>query len=241
MSYPERIIPDDTETGVVALHLKRYVFALPYCEGKQVLDAACGAGYGTAALAAVAQRVVGIDASAEAIAYARERYETANVEFEQMDATRLRLADESLDVVCSFETIEHLQDRDAFLAEVVRVLRPGGTLLVSTPQARETTLQPANPHHHVEYSRQDFEELLRRFFTGVELFGQRRIQTRRHRLLQRLDVLGLRRRLVVLRRVSVLVGTAPTAEVTLDGVVIDRSGLDHATELVAVCTGPRRR
>lgn len=240
MSFPERIVPDETSPGIVALHLKRYVFAETYCAGRVVLDAACGTGYGAAHLASVALRVVGVDADAETIAYARRRYAAANVSFEVMDVASLGLEDASFDVVCSFETIEHLADRDAFLAEVARVLRPDGVFLVSTPRAARTVERPDNPYHHVEYDRADFERLLASRFEQVELYGQRRLQTRRHRALQRLDVLGLRRRLPWLGRAAPLVGTAATADVTLDGIAISRGDLDRATELVAVCTRPRR-
>lgn len=240
MTFPERIVPDEEPAGVVALHLKRYVFAEPFCAGKTVLDAACGTGYGSARLGAVAARVLGVDVDADAVAYARRRYGADNVEFDAMDVAALRLDDASFDVVVSFETIEHLPDRDAFLREVVRVLRPSGTLVVSTPNVPRTTERPANPFHRVEYSRADFERLLSGFFAHVELWGQRRLQTRRHRALQRLDVLGLRRRLAFLRRAAPLVGTAPTAEVTLEGIAIEREGLERAGELVAVCSGPRR-
>jgi SAM-dependent methyltransferase len=239
MSYPERIVPDEEPTGIVALHLKRYLFAEPYCAGKVVLDAGCGTGYGSAELARVAGRVVGVDVDADAVAYARSRYGGENVEFEAMDVASLAFDDASFDVVVSFETIEHLPDRDAFLREVARVLRPEGTFVVSTPNAPRTTEQPENPHHRVEYSREDFEHLLSDRFARVELYGQRRLQTLRHRALQRLDVLGLRRRLTFLRRAAPLVGTAPTAEVTLDGIVIERDAIERATELVAVCTAPR--
>ena len=61
MAYPERIVPDATPAGVVALHLKRYDFARAYCDGADVLDAGCGVGYGTAYLAEVAASVVGVD------------------------------------------------------------------------------------------------------------------------------------------------------------------------------------
>ena len=59
--------------------------------------------------------------------------------------------------------------------------------------------------------------------------------------MQRLDVLGLRRRLPFLRRASALLGTAPMAEVTADGIVIEPGRIDGATELVAVCHEPLRR
>jgi len=89
-------------------------------------------------------------------------------------------------------------------------------------------------------SASDFERILRDHFAEVELYGQRRLQTRRHRLVQRLDVLGLRRRLPFLRPAARLLGTAPMADVTLDEIVIARGDLGRASELVAVCAGPRR-
>jgi SAM-dependent methyltransferase len=239
MTYPERIVPDREQPGIVALHLKRYVFASAYCEGKNVLDAACGVGYGSAELARVATGVVGVDVDAETVDYARERYADDNVRFETMDVAALQFEAGSFDVVVSFETIEHVADGDAFLGEVVRVLRPSGRFIVSTPNAPRTTTSPDNPFHRIEYSRSDFEDVLSARFENVELFGQRRLQTRRHRALQRIDVLGLRRRLAFVRRGAALVGTAATVDVTLDGIVISREGLDRATELVAVCTGPR--
>lgn len=236
MSYPERIVPDESEPGIVALHLKRYVFAEPWCRGKDVLDLACGVGYGTAYLAGFARRVVGVDVSEDAIEYARRRYAAPNIEYAVADAAALPFEADSFDAVCSFETIEHLPDREAYLAEVARVLRPAGTFVVSTPNARETTDHPDNPFHTVELDRADFEALLGRYFENVNVYGQRRLRTRRHQTMRRLDVLGLRRRFSFLRRASVIVGTAPTAEVTLDGIVIDRSDLEHAGVLVAVCT-----
>ena len=235
MAYPERIVPDETSPGIVALHLKRYEFAAPWCRDRAVLDAGCGVGYGAAHLAEVAASVVGVDRDEDAIAYARERYARPNVEFRVGDLLGLDLADGSFDVVCSFETIEHVEDIDAFLAEVVRVLRPEGVFLVSTPRVDDTTASPENPFHRVELSPGDFEGFLRRSFRDVELYGQRRLQTARHRLVQRVDVLGLRKRLAFLRPTSRLLGTVPMAEVTSDGIVIEPGGLERASELVAVC------
>lgn len=239
MSHPERIVPDEVEPGVVALHVKRYAFAAPWCEGLEVLDAGCGVGYGTAVLAETAERVVGGDIDERSIAYARTRYAQPNVEFVVLDADALPFAGRSFDTVCAFEVIEHVADPEALVHEAARVLRPAGTFVVSTPRADETTHEPENPFHRVEYSRADFETLLGHAFARVELYGERRVQTLAHRVLQRLDVLGLRRRSAIIRRASVLTGTPAVAHLTLDDVAITRDGVDSADVLVAVCTQPR--
>jgi SAM-dependent methyltransferase len=241
MGYPERIVPDHTSPGPLAIHEKRYRFALPYCEGKRVLDGACGVGYGTALLADHASEVVGVDIDADAIAYARSRYARPNVEFRVEDLLAPKLDDRSFDVVCSFETIEHVPDREAYLAQVARVLRDDGVFVVSTPRADETTVSPENPFHFVEYSRRDIQKLLEDHFADVEIFGQRRLQTRRHRVLQRLDVLGLRRRVGLVRSLGKLAtGTEPTQDVSLEGIAIDGNDVDTADVIVAVCRAPRR-
>lgn len=240
MSYPERILPDETEPGVVALHLKRYDFALQWCDGREVLDVACGAGYGSALLATVARRVVGGDVDAGSVAYAKERYARPNAEFLVLDATSLPFGDRAFDTFCSFETIEHVDEPQRVVAEAARVLRDDGTFLVSTPQVAVTTTSPENPFHRIELSRTDFAALLDEHFADVELLGQRRIETRRHRTLRRLDILGLRRRSAALRRASALTGTRAIEHVRLDDIVIAADGVERAAELYAVCRRPRR-
>ena len=145
MAYPERIVPDETPPGPVAIHEKRYRFALPHCTGKRVLDAACGVGYGTALLADTAAEVVGVDVSEDAIAYARSRYARPNVEFRVEDLLRPHLDDRSFDVVCSFETIEHLPDRETYLEHVGRVLRDDGVLHRVHAARRRDDRDPGQP------------------------------------------------------------------------------------------------
>jgi SAM-dependent methyltransferase len=234
MTHPERIIPDETSAGILALHLKRYAFARSFTEGKEVLDAACGVGYGTSYLAVTSARVVGVDVDAETVAYARRRYAAPNVEFRQMDVTRLELPDASFDVVVSFETLEHVADAGAAVREAARVLRGDGVYVVSTPRVETTSSNPENPFHATEYSPDDFAALLGMAFPEVDLYGQRRLETRRHRLLRHLDVVGLRRRIHV-SRASTLTGSPATTNLTLDDIAIERGALDRASEIVAVC------
>jgi SAM-dependent methyltransferase len=239
MTYPERIIPDETEGGVLALHLKRYAFAAPFCTGRDVLDAACGVGYGSAYLADVAQTVTAVDVSEDAVGYARRRYGGATISFETMDVHRLDLPADSIDTVCAFEMIEHVERPEDVLREFGRVLRPDGTLVISTPRAARSTAAPDNPHHRQEWARDDFEALLRGHYEDVEVYAQRRLQTGAHRLAQRLDVAGLRRRFRFLRRASRALGTPALEDLTLDDVVIDQRSFADATEIVAVCRRPR--
>jgi 2-polyprenyl-3-methyl-5-hydroxy-6-metoxy-1,4-benzoquinol methylase len=241
VSYPERIVPDETEHGVVALHLVRYAFAAPHCRAKRVLDAGCGVGYGTSYLAEHgAAHVTGVDIDADSVAYAQERYAAPNVEFLVGDLRALGLDAASFDAVVSFEVIEHLREQEAFVDELARVLRPDGVLVLSTPNAPETNDAPDNPFHLRELSQRDFEALLRARFEEVELFGQRRRTTKRYDTAKRLDRLGVRRRLGPLRRpLAALLGTRATQDVELDDVVVAADGLEQATELVAVARRPR--
>ena len=229
-------MPDETEPGIVALHLKRYEFARPHCVGKDVLDAGCGVGYGSAFLGVTARTVLGVDVSREAIDYARARYGGENVEFAVDDLQALERTDGEFDVVVAFEVIEHLPHPERFVAQARRVVKSDGVLVVSTPRAEHGQGRPENPFHEREFSPGEFEHLLRGSFGRVDLYGQRRLQTSRHRALQRLDVLGLRRRLAFLRRASrVVTGTAPMDAVSSEGVEISQDGVDEATELIAVC------
>lgn len=240
MAHPERIVPDETSGGILALHLKRYDFARAWCDGRTVLDAACGVGYGTAYLAERAAHVTGVDIDASAVDYARARYGGADVSWVVGDVTDLPFEPGSFDVVCSFETVEHVPDPERAIAEAARVLRPDGVYVMSTPRVATTTRTPENPFHCIELSIADLSHTLSRHFAELELYGERRLETARHRLLRRLDVAGLRRRLAPPRAATRLVGSAPTAELRLDDLVIDHTDLERADVVVAVCRQPRR-
>ena len=156
-------------------HLHRYFLARDLCRGLDVLDIAAGEGYGTALLAQVARSVVGVEVSAEAVAHAADAYRGPNFRFLEGDARCLPLDDASVDAVVSFETIEHFYEHDQFLAEVRRVLRPGGRFIVSSPErdVYSPSGSSANPYHVRELSRAEFSTLLRNSFVQVRLLGQR--------------------------------------------------------------------
>ena len=170
----ERFIP--TEQGRIRLeHYHRYAMVLDLVEGKAVLDIACGEGYGSVFMADVAHTVVGVDISEEAIRHASSLYERLNLKFCQGSATNLEFQDDSFDLVVSFETIEHLAEQEQMLAEIRRVLRPNGVLVISSPN-RPIYSEESGEHnefHVKELDFQEFDELLRVKFPVIEYFGQR--------------------------------------------------------------------
>lgn len=152
-------------------HYHRYLFAAQYCGGRAVLDIACGAGYGSFVLAQVAGKVTGVDVAADVVAVAQARYGRPGLRFAHGSCLAIPLAEASVDVVVSFETIEHIAEHEAFLTEVRRVLRPGGVLLLSTPD-RPVYSPPGsepNPFHLRELDRGELSALLRTNFKHQRL------------------------------------------------------------------------
>jgi len=171
----ERVIPGQVDADLLNEHLARYAFAARLSRRKQVLDAGCGAGYGSAELARSAAGVLGIDSSAEAIAHARAEYAAPNLRFEEGDCTRLSaVADGSIDLVVAFEVIEHLENWRGFLVEARRVLAPSGQFIVSTPNRlyySETRKEAGpNPFHVHEFEFEEFGKALGEVFPHVSLF-----------------------------------------------------------------------
>jgi len=170
----ERVIPGQVDADLLNEHLARYAFAARLCGGKQVLDAGYGAGYGSAELARTAAGVLGIDRSADAVAFARAEYAAANLRFEQADCLALPAANGSIELVVAFEVIEHLEDWRGFLREVRRVLAASGQFLVSTPNklyySESRRRAGPNPFHVHEFEFEEFRAELAEVFSHVSLY-----------------------------------------------------------------------
>jgi SAM-dependent methyltransferase len=170
----ERMVPGGALNVFFQEHFERYQFARQFIAGKTVLDAGCGEGYGPDYLAEVAREVVGIDNSLDAVHNAESRYQRSNLRFMLMDATKTQFADGIFDVVCAFEILEHIPDYQDFVAEMKRVLAPGGLFIVSTPnKALQSPGQKTrSPYHFREFYLDEFADLLTSYFPQVETFGQ---------------------------------------------------------------------
>jgi O-antigen biosynthesis protein len=163
-------------TGQVEVeHLHRYFIARQMVRGLEVLDIASGEGYGSALLAQTAKSVVGVELDQRAVDHARAGYIAQNLRFEQGSAQSIPLPDQSFDCVVSFETIEHFYEQEQFLSEVRRVLRPGGKLLISSPNrdVYSPPGRPPNPYHVRELTRLEFESVLKSYFENVAILTQR--------------------------------------------------------------------
>ncbi len=176
----ERVIPGEVDIDLFNEHMARYAFAARLARGKRALDAGCGAGYGSAELARAAQSVVGIDCAADAIEFARARYQASNLVFERASCAALPYADASFDLIVAFEVIEHLSNWREFLQEARRTLAPNGQFIVSTPNkvyyGESRGDQGENPFHVHEFEFAEFRDELRNVFPYVSLFLENHVE-----------------------------------------------------------------
>jgi SAM-dependent methyltransferase len=142
-------------------HEVAYLHCVDVCAGRDVLEAGCGEGYGADLIAATARTVTAVDYDAATVAHVRARYPRVGVLAANLAA--LPMPDSALDVVVNFQVIEHLWDQPQFITECLRVLRPGGSLLISTPNRITFTPgsdTPVNPFHTRELNAAELRELL---------------------------------------------------------------------------------
>jgi ubiquinone/menaquinone biosynthesis C-methylase UbiE len=155
-------------------HLHRYALAMELAAGKNVLDIACGEGYGTNLLATKAAHVSGMDIDRSTIEKAKAKYNKNNISFTESRGENISANDHEFDLVASFETLEHLSDHASMLKEIKRVLKPGGLLIISTPDKKTYTDGRGykNPFHVKELYHDEFDALLKSEFNHVEIYNQ---------------------------------------------------------------------
>jgi SAM-dependent methyltransferase len=155
------------------IHLRAYEEAARLVEGKTVLDLGCNLGYGLKVLAARANSAAGVDVSPHAVEAAKERLGSI-ADIRLYDGTLCSFAAESFDVITSFQVIEHISNYPAYFSEITRLLRPGGMVLFTTPNASlrlDPGMKPWNPFHVREFSAPDLRKSLSTWFDVVEVSG----------------------------------------------------------------------
>ena len=167
----ERMVPAYHKGHIVyAEHIVRYEAVRALVAGKTVLDIASGSGYGTHLIAQAAKQVYGVDADKEAVRYASKNYSDKNVAFLEGSGTAIPLENNSVDIIVSFETIEHIEDYRTFMSEVKRVLKTDGLFVLSTPNDVEF---PETNHFHIhEFKRKELEALAKRYFKNASVYYQ---------------------------------------------------------------------
>jgi SAM-dependent methyltransferase len=159
-------------------HLARYEFSCQFVADKSVVDCACGDGTSSGIFGRTAHTVRGFDISCDAIERANQLNQRPSVVLQCASATALPVAAKSAEVFISLETLEHVTEDQAFLDEVVRVVRDDGIFVCSTPDrdvhspGNTSADQPWTPYHVREYSADEFGRMLKDRFGTVKFFGQ---------------------------------------------------------------------
>lgn len=167
----ERMVPAFHEQQLVfGEHLSRYLAASEIVKNKEVLDIASGSGYGSYLLSKNAKIVYGVDNYKPTIEYSKRNYSKENIEFLHGTAEKIPLKDNTVDVVVSFETIEHIENYHEFIKEIKRVLRPDGYLIISTPNDYE--FPEGNHFHKHEFYPDELKTLLGNNFKHTKFYYQ---------------------------------------------------------------------
>ncbi len=170
MSSHERAQHDDANNVTYQRCQYAYEFARTYIQGKKVLDIGCGNGYGTALMAESAKEIVGLDYDEQTVANNNKVYNSiSNISFKRATIPPIPFDAGAFEVITAFQFIEHIAERREFIKECLRVLIPGGTLLVTTPNVKKSLAR--NPFHVHEYTFAEMEQELKSLGASFELQG----------------------------------------------------------------------
>ena len=158
---------DPSENVIYQRHLIAYKEAAKLVSGT-VLEVGSGEGYGIMELAPKADHYIAVDKYNTDIS--DELKKENNITFIQAEVPPLKgIEDNSVDFVVTFQVIEHINDDEMFLQEIHRVLKPGGKLILTTPNSMMSLTR--NPWHTREYTPEQMEEVLKSSFDNYELKG----------------------------------------------------------------------
>lgn len=162
----ERVSAEDPSSNYVFQRsLLAYLKAAEIVSG-DVLEVGCGMGYGVQHISPKADKYVTIDKFPTELDFSK----FPNVEFRQMTVPPFKgIEDNSFDYVVSFQVIEHIEDDNAFVKEIARVLKPGGKFIVTTPYIKMSITR--NPWHVREYTIEELKTLLSKNFSKVDALG----------------------------------------------------------------------
>ena len=157
-------------------HLDRYNFASNYVKSDMILlDVASGTGYGSNLLKSKEKSIsiVGVEIDKNACEYANHTYgEKNNIKYLEGSILELPFEDNHFDIVTSFETIEHVEDDRGQIKEVLRVLKPNGLYIVSTPNAWSDHLFGKTKYHVRDYNYEQITNLLSEYCSVLECHNQ---------------------------------------------------------------------
>jgi len=156
-----------SDNFVFQRHKQAYELAIPFIKDTITLEVGTGMGYGTSLLVPHARHYTGVDKYPFPHKEIAQKYPFT---FKQMTIPPLSgLSDNTFDTVVSFQVIEHIKDDNAFVAEIARVLKKGGKLILTTPNIKMSLTR--NPWHIREYTALQLQNLLAKYFSQVEMKG----------------------------------------------------------------------
>jgi SAM-dependent methyltransferase len=168
-SYVTELAEDDVSSEQVERLAHRYIWAGRYCYHKDVLEIACGAGQGLGYLSLVSKTLYAGDISPNLVSLAQRHYGD-RIRISEMDARSLPFSDHTKDVIILFEAIYYIPDVNNFVQECLRVLRPGGTVLIATANKDLFDFNPS-PYSHQYYGVVELNSIFTEYGFEVDLFG----------------------------------------------------------------------